>query len=75
MYYQVVEEKCKEGIKPRYSKNQKIDDTELFNLTDEFKKYKYEIKDELHKKYYSFYIYNLFNEKITLYDLSLIKIK
>ena len=37
MFYRIVEEKCEQGIKSRYSKNQKIDDAELFNLTNEFK--------------------------------------
>jgi hypothetical protein len=75
MYYQVVEEKCKEGIKSRYSKNQRIDDVELFNLMNDFQKYKYEIRDELRKKYYEFYDYNLFGKKINLYFLELNKIK
>lgn len=75
MYYTVVEEICKEGIKSRYSKNQKIDDTELFNLMEEFKKYKYEIKNELNKKYYEFYDYDLFGKKIELYYLNLNKIR
>lgn len=75
MYYTVVEEICKEGIKSRYSKNQKIDDVELFNLMEEFKKYKYEIKNELNKKYYEFYDYNLFGKKIELYYLNLNKIR
>ena len=75
MYYQVVEEKCKEGIKSRYSKNQRIDDVELFNLINDFQKYKYEIRDELRKKYYEFYDYNLFGKKINLYFLELNKIK
>lgn len=75
MYYTVVEEKCEQGIKSHYSKNQKIDDMELFNLINEFKKYKYEIRDELRKKYYEFYDYNLFGQKINLYFLELNKIK
>lgn len=75
MYYQVVEEKCKEGIKSHYSKNQKIDDTELFNLTNEFKQYKYEIGNSLNKKYYKFFNYNWCGEKIEIYFLNLIKIK
>ena len=75
MYYQVVEEKCEQGIKPRYSKNQRINDIDLFNLMDDFKKYKYEIRDELRKKYYEFYDYNLFGQKINLYFLELNKIK
>ena len=32
MFYQVVEEKCKEGIKSRYLKNQRIDNNELLFL-------------------------------------------
>ena len=75
MFYTVVEETCGEGIKSRYSKNQKIDDTELFNLMEEFKKYNYEIKNELNKKYYEFYDYNLFGKKIELYCLNLNKIR
>jgi hypothetical protein len=75
MYYQVVEEKCGEGIKSHYSKNQKIDDVELFNLMKEFKKYKYEIRNELNKKYYEFYDYDLFGKKIELYYLNLNKIR
>lgn len=75
MYYTVVEEICGEGIKSHYSKNQKIDDVELFNLMKEFKKYKYEIRNELNKKHYEFYDYNLFGKKIELYYLNLNKIR
>ena len=75
MYYTVVKEICKEGIKSRYSKNQKIDDIELSNLMNDFKKYKYEIRNELNKKYYEFYDYNLFGKKIKLYCLDLNKIR
>ena len=75
MYYTVVEETCGEGIKPCYSKNQKIDDVDLFNLMEEFKKYKYEIRNELNKKYYEFYDYDLFGKKIELYHLNLNKIR
>lgn len=75
MYYQVVEEKCYNGTKPRYSKNQRIDDAELSNLMNSFRKYKYEIRNELNKKYYNFYDYDLFNKKIELYYLSLNKIR
>lgn len=75
MYYQVIEEKCKQGIKPHYSKNQRIDDVELFNLMEEFKKHKYEIRNELNKKYYEFYDYDLFGKKIELYYLNLNKIR
>ena len=69
MYYTVVEEKCYEGIKSRYSKNQRIDDVELFNLMNDFNKYKYEIRNELNKKYYNFYDYNLFGKKICHYHI------
>ncbi len=75
MFYKVVEEKCEQGIKPRYSKNQRIDYAELCNLMIDFKKYKYEIQNELNKIYYKFYYYNLFNEKVIIYYLNLIKIK
>lgn len=75
MYYNVIKENCKEGIKSHYLKNQKIDDAELFNLTNEFKQYKYEIRDELNRKFLEFYDYNLFNEKVTLYFLWLSKIR
>lgn len=75
MYYIVVKEICKEGIKSRYSKNQKINDVELSNLMNDFKKYKYEIRNELNKKYYNFYDYNLFGKKIELYYLDLNKIR
>ena len=75
MYYTVVEEKCYEGIKSRYSKNQRIDDVELFNLMNDFNKYKYEIRNELDKKYYNFYDYNLFGKKIELYYLNLNKVR
>ena len=75
MYYQVIEENCSNGIKTRYSKNQRIDDIELFNLMNEFKEYRYEIKNELNKKSYEFYTNNLFGKKIELYSLNLNKIK
>lgn len=75
MFYQVVEEKCKEGIKPRYSKNQRIDDIELYDLMNDFKEHRYEIRDELKKKYYEFFDYNLFGKKIELYFLNLDKIR
>ena len=75
MYYTVVEEKRYNGTKLRYSKNQKIDDVELSNLMNDFKKYKYEIRNELNKKYYEFYDYNLFGKKIELYYLDLNKIR
>lgn len=75
MYYRVVEEKCKEGIKSRYSKNQRINDVELSNLMNDFEQYRYEIKNELRKKYYEFYNYDLFGQKISLYFLELNKIK
>ena len=75
MFYQVVEEKCEQGIKPRYSKNEKIDNNELLFLMNDFKEHKYEIRDELKKKYYEFYDYDLFGRKIKLYSLNLIKIK
>lgn len=75
MFYKVVEEICKEGIKPRYSKNQRIDDIELYDLMNDFKEHRYEIRDELKKKYYEFFDYNLFGKKIELYFLNLDKIK
>ena len=75
MFYKVVEEKCEQGIKPRYSKNQRINDVELYTLMNDFKDYKYEIKDEFSKKYYKFYDYDIFGTQINLYFLDLIKIK
>lgn len=75
MYYQVVEEKCKEGIKSHYSKNERIDDVELSHLMDEKLGDKYEIKDEFNKRYYKFYDYDIFGRQIDLYFLDLIKIK
>ena len=75
MYYQVVEEKCKEGIKPRYSKNQRIDDVELSNLMNNFKNNRYEIRTSMKKKIYEFFDYNWYGEKIKLYFLELNKIK
>jgi hypothetical protein len=75
MYYRVVEEKCKEGIKSRYSKNQRIDDVELSNLMNDFKQYRYEIKDSLMMMNYKFYYYDLFGQQIDLYSLNLNKIK
>lgn len=75
MYYKVVEEICKNGTKSRYSKNQIIDDIELNNLMNDFKENRYEIKDELQKKYYNFFNYNWCGEKIELYFLDLNKIK
>ena len=75
MFYQVVEEKCKEGIKPRYSKNQRIDDVELSNLMNNFKNNRYEIRTSMKKKIYEFFDYNWYGEKIKLYFLELNKIK
>lgn len=75
MYYRVIEEKCKEGIKSRYSKNQRIDNSELFNLMNDFKDCGYEIKDELNKKQYKFYKHDVFGRKINSYSLDLIKIR
>ena len=75
MYYKIIEETCKNGIKSRYSKNQRIDDVELNNLMNDFKEYKYEIKNELKKKYYNFYNYDWCGKKIDLYYLELIKLK
>lgn len=75
MYYNVIKENCKEGIKSHYLKNQRISDNEIYSLMNEFKQYKYEIRDELNKKFLEFYDYNMFNEKVTLYFLGLSKIR
>ena len=75
MYYQVIEEKCYNGIKPRYSKNQRIDDVELSNLMNDFKNNRYEIRTSIKKKIYEFFNYNWYGEKVKLYFLELNKIK
>lgn len=75
MFYQVVEEKCEQGIKPRYLKNQRIDDVELSNLMNNFKNNHYEIRTSIKKKIYEFFDYNWYGEKIKLYFLELNKIK
>lgn len=75
MFYQVVEEKCKEGIKSYYSKNQRIDDVELSNLMNNFKNNRYEIRTSAKKKIYEFFDYNWYGEKVKLYFLELNKIK
>lgn len=75
MFYQVVEEKCKEGIKSYYSKNQRIDDVGLSNLMNKFKNNRYEIRTSVKKKIYEFFDYNWYGEKVKLYFLELNKIK
>lgn len=75
MFYQVVEENCYNGIKPRYSKNQKINDVELSHLMDDFKNNRYEIRTSMKKKIYEFFDYNWCGEKVELYFLNLNKIK
>lgn len=75
MFYRVVEEKCEQGIKSRYSKNQRIDDIELSHLMDDFKKYKYEIKNTSMNIDYKFYYYDLFGRQINSYSLNLNKIR
>lgn len=75
MYYQVVEEKCGQGIKSRYSKNQRIDDAELSSLMSDFAQYKFEKINTLTKINYRFYYYDLFGTEINLYSLNLNKIK
>ena len=75
MFYQVVEEKCEQGIKPRYSKNQRINDVELSNLMNDFKNNRYEIRTSMKKKIYEFFDYNWYGEKVKLYFLELNKIK
>lgn len=75
MFYQIVEEKCEQGIKSRYSKNQRIDDVELSHLMNNFKNNRYEIRTSMKKKIYEFFDYNWYGEKIKLYFLELNKIK
>ncbi len=75
MYYQVVEEKCGQGIKSRYSKNQRINDAELSSLMSDFSQYKFEKINTLTKINYRFYYYDLFGTEINLYSLNLNKIK
>lgn len=75
MYYQVVEEKCEQGIKSRYSKNQRINDAELSSLMSDFAQYKFEKINTLTKINYRFYYYDLFGTEINLYSLNLNKIK
>lgn len=75
MYYQVIEENCNNGIKTRYSKNQRIDDVELSHLMNNFKNNRYEIRTSMKKKIYEFFDYNWYGEKIKLYFLELNKIK
>lgn len=75
MYYQVVEEKCGQGIKSRYSKNQRINDAELSSLMNDFARYKFEKINTLTKINYRFYYYDLFGTEINLYSLNLNKIK
>ena len=75
MFYQVVEEKCEQGIKSRYSKNQRIDDVELSHLMNNFKNNRYEIKTSMKKKIYEFFDYNWYGEKIKLYFLEFGKIE
>ena len=75
MFYKVIEEKCEQGIKSRYSKNQRIDDVELSNLMNDFKNNRYEIRTSMKKKIYEFFDYNWYGEKVKLYFLELNKIK
>lgn len=75
MYYQVIEEKCEQGIKSRYSKNQRINDAELSSLMSDFAQYKFEKINTLTKINYRFYYYDLFGTEINLYSLNLNKIK
>ena len=75
MYYQVVEEKCEQGIKSRYSKNQRINDAEISSLMSDFAQYKFEKINTLTKINYRFYYYDLFGTEINLYSLNLNKIK
>jgi len=75
MYYTVVEEKCYNGTKSRYSKNQRIDDVELSNMMEDFKNYKYEINNDFTTKHYTFYDIGLFGKKIQYYVLDLDKIR
>ena len=75
MFYQVIEEKCEQGIKSRYSKNQRINDVELSNLMNDFKNNRYEIRTSMKKKIYEFFDYNRYGEKVKLYFLELNKIK
>lgn len=75
MYYQVIEEKCEQGIKSRYSKNQRINDAELSSLMSDFAQYKFEKINTLTKINYRFYYYDLFGTEINLYSLNLNIIK
>ena len=75
MYYKVVEEKCYNGTKSRYSVNQRINDNDLNYLMRDFNGHKYEIRNERKKKYYNFYDFNLFGKKVELYYLNLTKIQ
>ena len=75
MFYQVVEEKCEQGIKSRYSKNQKINDSDLLQLMNDFHNHRYEIRTSMREKVYEFFDYTWYGEKIELYQLNLNKIK
>ena len=75
MFYRVNEEDCYNGIKSRFSVNQKITDNDLYYLMSDFKDYKYEIVDSLNNKNFKFFKLDLFRRKEVYYQLYLTKCK
>ena len=73
MYYKVVEEKCYNGIKERFTVGQIINDNEVSEVKKEFDENFRDIFEDRKRIKFEFYRLGIFNDREDLYRLILDK--
>jgi hypothetical protein len=75
MYYKVVDEKCYNGTKSKFSKGQTIKSNDIDDVKKSFENDYYNIYEDRLNLKLEFYNFGIFNDKKNLYKLFLNKIK
>jgi hypothetical protein len=74
MFYKVKNEKCGNGLKPRYTVGQVINEIEIHCIKSDFQKYYYSMYDDMKELKIEYHNVGLFGNKIFIYSIDLEKI-